>query len=1039
MTLYIYNSSAGSGKTYKIIIEYLCLILLSKKKNYFKNILILTFTNKAAIELKDKIYKFLYNLIYFPECYKSKIFLENLNKNVHINNIQNIILKLKKLLYDILYNYDCLHIYTIDNFSYRIIKSFNLNSSLLVELRDDNYIYYEEIIKYFINNLTISDINSHLIIDFIIDRINNYKSFNIHIDLLNFLLLLNEKNILFLNNDDKYNINDIILLKQNINTRLYYFKDYLRHQANIFLNKMSSTGINVNVFYRSLLPNFFKKFLTQDIFEYNFKNPFNKSLIKSIDNNIIYSRIINDKTQIMNDFLKFSVDKYHTIYDFYHKNISKYILLSLIKKNLSFIGLLNKFYLLINKFKKLDNIMFISDFNYIISRFITSQYITSAYSINYKHCFIDEFQDTSSLQWNNIINFFKNYSSNIKNNIYIFGDIKQSLYRWRNANPDEFIDIIYDKFNSLNKKFNLIVNYRSFSKIIDFNNNLFYYISKYFLNDKYKKLYLDSIFQKKYKNCACGYVEINYLDSKKDYLNNLFIKLTNVINKLLLQGYIYQDIVFLVRKNKESSILIKLFENSQINLFSRDSLLLKNCWIIKCIIYTLSLIVYPNNKSLRIKLLVLLIKYKKIYISQNELDGFFHQCVKKSIYHFFNNFKKFNILLDYHTMYTMPIYDIVKLIITSFKFYSIKYITIVESFLDFIVTYTKKINYSLVLFLDYWNKKKENTTYSNINKINVINIFTIHKSKGLEFPIVIIPFSDWSFRGNNVDQGVWVKEQDVNSNLKYFYLNYNKCMYNINHKYSKIYNKYLDILLFDNLNLLYVATTRAVEKLYLFININKIRINNISFYIDFFLKQSNILYYTNNKYVLGYNIKCYHYPRNIMLTENNTYLNHFVSQNIETSKFLSKNFNFYVKQNHVLDKEMFHKIISNIYYYTDFKKIMNTLLIKRILSYQHYLIILKKIYSIIINKILFKFFTLSSISFCEREINFKGQIFRPDRVTFLMNKTYIIEYKTGLYSLNHVYQLNNYMNILKNMGYQHITSFLVYVNNNIKIFIYSIK
>lgn len=1043
----IYNTSAGSGKTYKIIFKYLCLILSNKDYNYFMKIIVLTFTNKGVNELKRRIHDYLFNISYNYNNKDIKLFLLKLSAILLIN-IKKIIYKAKNILTCILNNYDYFNIYTIDNFSNILVQKIRFKNLLTsnVNISKDEVLFYKESLNIFLSSLNEKDKYYLYIIDFIIDKIKKKSFFNNVNDLRDLINIFNEKNFFILKHVYYHNVDDFILLKNYINSKLLKIRIFLKNESYKALEYIKNRNIFYKSFYRSLLPNFFHKFYNELVFEPSFKNPLNNSLIISIRLNKFYAKHIDQsQKKIIDRSCEFLLKKYYMISSYYNKYISDYILLFSIKNNLYFLGLLKKINSLLATIKKDNNVIFISDFNYIIYKyfFLNKDIIKNDifFNISYIYYFIDEFQDTSYLQWKYIFHLIT--VNEFKNTIFMSGDIKQSLYRWRNANPDYFINLIYrkDLIKRFNKKIKYLnINYRSHYKIVHFNNVLFCNMSKFFLKKYYNKLYLDTIKQKVNKKCECGYVEVNLFD-KDTYLKDLYNRVMGIISLNIRQGYHYKDLVVLVRKNREVDILLKLFKYSNVLFSSEDTILLNNFWCIKCIIYIIKLLsTHYNNRELKIKLLSLLIHNNKIYVLKDKIHFIFKKYLSLNIDVFFNSLHEFDINFKYDLTSTLSIYDLVQLIIKSFKLYNIYNICILDNFLDFVLDFVKLYNTSILIFLNYWDKKKSTLTISCVNNLNVIKILTIHKSKGLEFPVVILPFLDWDIINKNNNDSVWIKNNSsFLCNLKYFYIKLNKYITRINSDYKKLYYDHFSKYLFDNFNLLYVSTTRSIEKLYLFVNQSKLLENNISFYINFFLNNQNFLIKNNNKYTFGNDVRCIHYKNKLLLKNCKKYTSVILNDNDKyTSNIVIENKFFFKKNSNFISSyiEVFHETISQIYCFSDFKRIMLLVLFRSILDIEQYLILLKRIFYVLINRILYKFFMLPAISFCERELIIENNIFKPDRITFLNKKVYILDYKTGVFNKEHILQIRKYAAGLKMMGYRDIYSFLVYFDNkicNIKI------
>ncbi|WGH26683.1 MAG: UvrD-helicase domain-containing protein [Candidatus Shikimatogenerans bostrichidophilus] len=789
----IYNSSAGTGKTNKLIIIYILYLFKNKKNiNFFSKLLIITFTKKTYLEIFNKIIDYL-KILSNKKKYKF-FFLSKIIKKKFLYSYKEIYLLSNKILKNILFFFEKFSILTIDKFifKYNYFKKENFFNYY------NFYLIIDTIINSTINNILYKTFyekkkKKKFIKKYIYKNINN-GFFNIKYNLYKKIkLFINNKNLFFLYK--KKNIKKkIIKIKNKIIYNKKKIKFFLKKKKKKFFNFLKKKKIKKKSFFYNDIINIFNKKINISLFKkiyfYNFF--FNKRLINNFKKKKYFSKKIdnNQKKKILKN--EIIIKRFLFNYKNIIKKISlKYILYDFFLKNYIYI------YFLYKIFKKIKKISLI---NYIKKK-KKKIYKYEIFNNIYKVYLIDEFQDISIYQWNKIKIFLKNILSE-NGKIYFFGDIKQSIYRWRNVDSTNLLNKINNLYNkNYIKNFFLRKNFRSYYYIIQFNNNLFYYITNFILNKKYKKFYKNTVIQLT-NNKNNGYVEINFYKKK-------IKKIINIIKKILNNGYNCKDIIILVRKNKDINYLIKKLNFKKKILFTNKNLLLYNNIYIKILIEFFKLFFYKKKKYY-INFIILIFNLnnfkKKI---KKKINYFFKKILnfKNKLKNFLKILKKFNLYINYKKLFKLNIYDFFEYIINKLKFNKFKFIFI---FLNIIYNfYIKKYN-NFNNFIYFWNKNKKKYFIKNKNNINIT---TIHKAKGLEYKIVIIFIKNWNILYNNKNFN-YIK--DIN-----FFLNILKYK-----NYKNKINYYFNNNQIDNFNLLYVASTRAIKKLFFFIKKKKKK-NNI--------------------------------------------------------------------------------------------------------------------------------------------------------------------------------------------------------------------
>ena len=261
--------------------------------------------------------------------------------------------------------------------------------------------------------------------------------------------------------------------------------------ANEILNDILEQKISFLAFSRQTIPNHFKKIISGEI-----KNLYKSKIFENLNETKLYHSKVNEIEIEKIEKIKLKIIK---AFNDSKLHVYKALLCENILNNLIPLSVLNLLKDEIEKIKKEENLIPISEFNKIIHKEIKNQPVPFIYEkigSKFSHFFIDEFQDTSKLQWNNIKPLIENSLASENSMLLISGDPKQSIYRWRGSEVNEFLNIIKSDnlFQCLQKTTPLKSNYRSGKAIVEFNNGLFQNICKNFPENKLvQEIYKDSV------------------------------------------------------------------------------------------------------------------------------------------------------------------------------------------------------------------------------------------------------------------------------------------------------------------------------------------------------------------------------------------------------------------------------------------------------------------------------------------------------------------------------------------------------------------
>jgi len=1022
----IYNASAGSGKTFKLVQEYLKIALSVENSNIFNQILAITFTNKAANEMKSRILASLFEFSQPKNSKKTSTLFRLLAKELNIED-DHLRKRAKVTLKQILHNYAFFDISTIDKFTHRLIRTFakDLKIPQNFEVVLDTDLLLGEGIDRLINKAGTDKELTKVLIDFALEKIQDDKSWDIAYDLAKMGKLLFEENQSYhldlLKNKSPQNF---LTLKKLIQKKINLIEDEVKDLASLALETISESGIGLEVFPRKTLPNHFTK-----IFDFEF-NP-SKLYNNQLENNLQDGKIFKSGFQAPNPELVFTLQKYFLEIKkrIYHRSFLRNSYLNIVP-----LTVLNGIQQEIKTIESERDQIPISSFNTIISDEIRNQpapYIYERLGEKYRHYFIDEFQDTSQMQWENLVPLISNAleSEDEQGNmgsLLLVGDVKQAIYRWRGGRAEQFLNLINKETNPFVIEphiSSLETNYRSREELIKFNNTFFTVTSPFLGSPQYNLLFTDGNKQD-FNDKVGGYVDLNFIkmpkeDKDLEYCNEVL----RSIKDARADKYNYADICILTRKRKHGIILADFLIEQNVPIISSETLLLKNNPKVNFLINLLKHISSPEDSEICYEILY--------FLAANRESK--HEFIQKHLNNLLSALKEgYNFNINEVKYNSLP--DGLEYAINQFKLveHSDAYLTY---FMDEVIDSEQRDDTSISSFLDYWEKNKERLSIVAPENLNAVQIMTIHKAKGLEFPVVIYPFANTKIY-DELEPKLWLPVEDFGEfnevliNKKSEVLHYGEAA-------KTIYEEEQHKLELDAFNLLYVALTRVVDRLIIitemYLNAKKeFRLDNYSGLFIHFLKTQGIWDENKIRYSFG---SAKSKKQEKPLPKAQPYIPYICTQKNRA------NFNIITRSGSLWDSKREEAIKKgNIIHYTmgliktegDIGPAIAHMIRKGDLKAEEGAQLKEKIEQIIRHPKLKIFFTAENSIKNESEIiTENGLILRPDRVVFNNNKVTIIDYKTGKKVPKYYEQLYTYADALKTMGYLVENMILVYIDKKI--------
>lgn len=1037
--LKVYNASAGSGKTYTLVSEYLALLLQEEDSYRFRRILAVTFMNKAAKEMKERILQSLKVLA----SGQVTLLSSNLSESLGLSSEQ---LKQRAgaTLKAVLHDYANFSISTIDKFTHRIIRTFTsdlgISHSFEVEMEAKRLL--EEAVEVLFSKLNDSEKSYQILIQFALDKLDDGNSWDPSKDLIRISsLLVEEQSILPLRKIKHRSLDDFLSLRELLEYQTRQIKMEFKVQADRFFDLLQEAGISRKSFYYSDLPIFFDKLSSGRIFEdskqRSFEDPFNKRLVESMVVGRFYSKTLDPTQKVFIDARAEQwISAYDTARDAYSKLMPRYILCHLLQMNFTLLATLHELDRALETLKKNNNILLNAELNKLISDEIYGQplpYLYERLGERYRNYFIDEFQDTSRLQWLNLQPLVENALAE-NGTALLVGDVKQSIYRWRGGEAEQFIELIGGSSQAYFKEVETLgTNFRSCEEIIRFNNALYTSAAQTLDNSPYQKIYTETTVQES-SDKTDGYVELNFLYKDQTYFEQTYQSLKARVESLLHQEYRLVDIAVLVRKNEEGAFLAQAFSRDGVAVCSSESLLLQNAWPVQYLIGLFHILAYPNDPEVRVDWLLLLVQNRRITLFE-DLHDFLLEMSDLSLRSFFEKLDTSGLSFETRPELTPSLYDLAEMAVRAIRLEEGSHMAVVQFFLDFVFRSVQRLGNSILHFLEYWETRKDKESIVSSENVNAIRIMTIHKSKGLQFPVVLMAFVHWSALKER-RAGAWLDiDPEAFNGFDTFYVMIRPFMPRIGGAARALHEDHSAKVRFDNLNLLYVATTRAIEQLFVFACDEEDKNETIAFYLKNYLLRENLWVDGQQRYAFGM-------PQKKSCAQGEDSLSQ------ETIRWVSEPWQSRVSFRSVLyestDREkwkqearlsgcLLHEALSMIRVVADLQRALQRLCAERDLSDREYLGLEKQLLELLDHPKLKRYYQIGCQIFCERELLFEGKCLRPDRVIFLPDETVIIDYKTGVTDEKHREQLDAYTRALSAMSHLPIKCLLVYIKKGIKI------
>lgn len=846
--LTVYRASAGSGKTFTLAVEYISLLV--KDPENYQHILAVTFTNKATQEMKMRILSQLYgiaNSLQSSQQYFNKVKEKTNMPDAVIRNNARAALTL------LIHRYNNFRILTIDAFFQQVLRNLAHELGQTANLRVD--LNNEEITEKAVDQMIESLEKGQPVLQWISTYINNsieddngwniigkIKTFGTNI--FKDFYKAHEANLKEqLSNADDFKVYETTLRKRRNDIRKTF-----NSKARSILNEIKNANLDIPSNYRSGL----YKYLTDSAIAPLTNKPLKAGVLKANESpqNWTSSKCAKaDKQQIQTLAAEVLSAQLSELIAYNNDNWNEFQSIQLTLSHLSELRLLHAIADAVDNLTKDTNRFMLSNTQALLKELIADSdtpFIFERIGARLKHVMIDEFQDTSTIQWQNFQVLLANCMAQELSQNLIVGDIKQSVYRWRQGD--------WGILNNIEKSFahqkirleTLDYNYRSEKRIIDFNNAFWEQCvantAKEVAQDDAEKAEIvqkayEDVAQKTHKTTENGFVKISLYPSKS-MKEAVLEELIETIKELFNNGYGGKNqskIAILVRsKSNIQDIVNALLQSfgNEINIVSDEAFRLDASLSVNIIVSAMHLLTHPDDVLTRGKLVKL---YNQEVLKKPLTDTDLLVSINES-----NNIETKNIdkkerrklateqqmaklnsqlppeyVANRELLLGLPIVDLVDKLFMLFGLDQLEgqssYIcTLYDTLNDFLKDHTADIDD----FINEWENSLSSKTIQS-DEIEGIRIMTIHKSKGLEFDNVIIPFCNWEMEKKGT---LWCETKNKlapYNKLPLLPIDFSRdkligTVFEDDYKEEHFQN------IVDNLNLLYVAFTRASKNLFVF-------------------------------------------------------------------------------------------------------------------------------------------------------------------------------------------------------------------------------
>ena len=833
----IYKSSAGSGKTYTLTLEYLKLALQNPRSG-FKQILAVTFTNKATAEMKQRILEVLERLSHGVK--QGEFLDQELMKHLKLDEKQ-LQSRARETLLSILHGYGYFSVSTIDSFFQKVIRSFAREMDLQAkfDLEMDTDAVLERLVDRIVEKVAQDKNLRAWLIGYAEEQIEEGKTWDIRNGIKGLGREIFQERFKAFRSLFQESVAQQGFLGE-FRKQLHAERRKLIAEAEEMKAKAESIRVQFGLEWTDFKGgsrSFALRFSRLGDPKFPFPELTEVMLRDLSDSNNWFSKGAKNASNIISAAEGGLID----ILFSWPEKVLHWNTLSALQRNLNAFGVFRDLILELRDLKDEESILLISDVNEFLKQITEGNeapFIYEKIGNQYRHFLIDEFQDTSDFQWSSFRPLLENSLASGNTNLLV-GDVKQSIYRWRGGKLELLLNEVQRQIREdLIDVKNLDTNFRSLPGIIEFNNALFEQLpslmqsgmegnfavdSQNLLNDAFMEV-AQKVPQKKKDLEFQGKIHLEFTEKSTSRSSSeeeeteedeadqtVLAKLPGLVMQLQDQGYGLSDIAFLVRKNAQGAEIADYLMNYhrenpdsgyRFDVLSEESLFIDKSIAVKCL---LAFFTYLNNPSDKVALKTLWHYYALLHGVELSHSLFYQNSLPDALKE-----KEAQLLSMENRLLQLPLVELME---EGLAFLGLtekqQDLAYVSGFKEAVFDFVKKNRADLMGFLDWWELNKGKRTVKIPEDHDAMRILTIHKSKGLQYKVVIMPFLDWKIVASGQQAPViWAPYQL--GNLETVIPLTHQSALNNSH-FSEYYEDEVRLAYLDSLNMLYVAFTRAEE------------------------------------------------------------------------------------------------------------------------------------------------------------------------------------------------------------------------------------
>ncbi|MFN8343534.1 MAG: UvrD-helicase domain-containing protein [Spirosomataceae bacterium] len=1120
----IVSSSAGSGKTYTLTKEYLKLVLQNDNPYYYKHILAITFTKAATREMKERI---LGRLQLFAAGQKdpmlrdilSELYPEALSdpEGAYLIRENKLRLRADKVFKQILHDYSDFAVMTIDSFVQRVVSAFTdelgMPFSFEVEMEagelllmaverllektgDESYAELTDILESFYLEAGREGKNFHSLPEALAGFAKD---------------LLNEQRYASIMKNDRLSAKDFKKIRRQLVAAGKKWEGAISKWAERGVELILESGLDEKDFSRGTVFKYFKKRIEADETMAEpgklEKDAFENDLgwVTKTVRPYVLEKVGDIKTQL--------VDYYRHIEQIRQENSPLYYLYRQLTPHLYHLSLLSEIKEEFDRQLRENNRVHISEFNQKILKIVTEDPVPFIYERlgeKYNHILIDEFQDTSRLQFANLLPLIDNSLGYEHFNLAV-GDSKQAIYRFRGGDMDQIIALHSKKLDRLHQSLGeseltaerlenvrwhlkddvLRVNRRSAREIIEFNNAFFQSVE-----ERYREEFplshevFAQVAQELPPNAKTGgNVQIEFIpaeaesseEDEQDTPAMIERTLSLVKQSIERDGFLPGDLSVLCRSKQNARKIANHLKDSGYNIISEDSLSLRFSGAVNLVTAFMRVLVKPDSRLDKYEALYLFFRIIlqripvgndnqliKVAVESPDINAFYAYVNSVAVdtsleslqFSVSNEPSEAERSLNPYKLLQISAYELAEKLMQVFRLFElVKERDYLFRFLDVVLEFSTLRGSHLSDFLDYWETQKDKISISAPSDPQAITVQTIHRSKGLEYPVVIIPYADWDFVPSAKRDTMWVNldptddlciafevqepEKDMLKQatetkwLKTGSVQVKSDLERTTKSVAAQYREEQERVFVENLNLLYVAFTRPTQKLYVLAKEEDFEKGKnqkrVSYWLHQYLEGVQGGWGNPSEPIVGMTpLKSQAVPS---LTASPFYIPHIISTDRSRDLKLRR------LANRVFDVETFERkkdhgnkvcyALSLIQTAADIPAALVRMQTEGLVEKTEAQSVRESLETLLQHPMLEGLFEGASGALNGREIlTPDGRLHLPDRVVQSAGRVAVINYKTGEMQEEHQRQIKFYAGLYRRMGYQKVEAFIVYIDQN---------